>query len=80
MSEFDHEAPKYPMLKLVVRYGNIASAGLAVVVFGIFVAIAVAINSIAIGLIGIAAAALAYVLIRILVELVSLITDMLLPQ
>jgi hypothetical protein len=80
MDQFDDGPPKYPMLKLVVRHGASASIGLAVAVFCIAIAIAFTVKSIVIGVVGIAAAALAYVLTRILVELVRLITDMLLPQ
>jgi hypothetical protein len=78
--------PKYPMLKFVVRHGPIASPLLAAVVFCIAIAIAVTVGDLGTGMvvlvviIGGVFAALAYVLSRVIVELVGLITDMLLPQ
>ena len=65
MSEFDEGPPKYPMLRLVVRHGNAASIALAVGVLVLMAAIATTTGSIALGIIGVVLAALAYVLTSI---------------
>lgn len=80
MDQIDDGAPKYPMLKFVVRHGSLASIGLAALVLCVAVAAAIEMESVSVALVGVALAGLAYVLSRVLVELVGLITDMLLPQ
>ena len=76
----ENPAPTYPMLKRVVRYGNPASAVVALAVLAIGIAAAVAAKSMLMALAGTMAAGIVYFLARILVELVRLIMDMLVPQ
>ena len=71
---------KYPMLSLIVRYGSIGSAVLAVAVFGLITAVGLPV----IGWLAVVAAAgaalLTYVIGRSYAELVKLVSEMLMPQ
>ena len=80
MTEINTSSPSYPMLALVVRHGGWASL-LVAVLFGIAgLLFGYAVASPLIALAGAFAGLLTFVLVRTLVELVRLITDMLLPK
>lgn len=72
-------ADEFPTLRLVVRHGMAASAGLALAMLLAAIVISWALGSVWIGLAGLALTGIVYVLARILVELVRLITQMLMP-
>lgn len=80
MTEINTSSPSYPMLALVVRHGGWASP-LVALLFGIAgLLLGYAVASPLIALAGAFAGLLTFVLVRTLVELVRLITDMLLPK
>jgi hypothetical protein len=71
---------KYPMLSLIVRYGPIGSAVVAVAVFLLIAAVGLpAIGWLAV-VVATFAALLAYVVGRSYAELVKLVSEMLMPQ
>jgi hypothetical protein len=72
--------PRYPMLRALVRYGAWLPAVAAFAVVAAGIAVAVHIESTAITVAGVAAGLLVFAVVRTTVELVTLVTDMLLPK
>ena len=80
MESISLNIPRYPMLRALVRYGGWLPSVSAIAVLLAGVAVAVRLESVTIGVTGLVAAALMYAIMRTTVELVTLITDMLLPK
>jgi hypothetical protein len=72
--------PRYPMLRGVVRHGGWLSIVAAVVVLAVTLAAAVRSQSVVVGAVGVLASTAVFVIGRLVVELVTLVTDMLLPK
>ena len=80
MQDMKLNIPQYPMLKLVVCYGNWMIGVASVMGFTAGIEIFAALGTLASIFLGIVVSVLVFVVTRVLVELVRLITDMLLPQ
>ena len=70
----------YPMLHFLMRWGKLAAAGLAVIVFAAGICAAVSSGQWLWAVGGVILAAVGYVLALSYVELVRVIVDMLLPK
>lgn len=72
--------PKYPMLRFVVRHGAWLSVAFALAVLVCVSGAGVAMGSGVLAAAGPVLAVLVFILVRTLVEMVTLIADMLLPK
>lgn len=68
------------MLRAIVRHGGWFSVAAAAAVLIVGVLAATRLESATVGVVGAAAGVLVYAIVRTIVELVTLITDMLLPK
>ena len=80
MQELPLNIPQYPMLRWITRWGGSLTTLASAVVAFLAILGGVQSGQPSFVLIGIAAGALFFVVLRALVEMVRLITDMLLPK
>lgn len=80
MPDLPLNIPSYPMLRFMTRHGRVLVAVVAVVLLVIGVIMALATGAGMAGLVCIVLGGVVFVVGRIMVELIELITDMLLPK